>query len=165
MFTRTVSAAVNQVNSDMTVRFTTMADQLDAALTREKLLAMLTGFFGVLGVLLAAIGLFGVTSYAVSLRRAELSVRLALGASAERIMYLVFKRMALLVGAGVVCGTVLTWWLAQFVNATLLYGVQPRDLPTNVGAAFLLIAIALFAGWWPARRATRFDPAPLLRET
>jgi len=105
-----------------------------------------------------------VTSYAVTQRRAEISVRLAIGATPERIVGLILRRVAVLVSTGVAAGAVLTWWLAQFVSATQLYGVQPRDLPTIAVAALLLSAIAVFAAWWPARRAARFDLAPLLRE-
>jgi ABC-type antimicrobial peptide transport system permease subunit len=91
-------------------------------------------------------------------------VRLAIGATPERIVRLILARVAVLVSTGVAAGAVLTWWLAQFVSATQLYGVQPRDLPTIAGAALLLAAVAVFAGWWPARRAARSDPAPLRRE-
>jgi putative ABC transport system permease protein len=163
--TPVITPAIGGIDRNVLLQFRTIDDQIRASLTRERLLAMVTTFFGVLGVLLAAIGLFGVTSYAVTQRRAEISVRLAIGATPERILQLVLGRVALLVSAGLAAGTVLTWWLAQFVNATQLYGVEPRDLSTIVGAALLLTIVAVFAGWWPARRAARFDPAPLLRES
>ena len=160
-----LSAAITGVNRGVFLQFRTVDDQIRASLTRERLLAMVTTFFGGLGVLLAGIGLFGVTSYAVTQRRAEISVRLAIGATPERIIRLVLARVALLVSAGVAAGALLTWWLTRFVAATLLYGVEPRDLTTIAGAALLLVAVAVFAGWWPARRAARIDPAPLLRES
>lgn len=159
-----LTTAIESVHRGIFLRFRTIDDQIRASLTRERLLAIVTMFFGVLGVLLAGVGLFGVTSYAVTQRRAEISVRLAIGATPEQIVGLILGRVALLVSVGVAAGAVLTWWLAQFVSAAQLYGVQPRDLPTIAAAALLLAAVAVFAGWWPARRAARFDPAPLLRE-
>lgn len=77
---------------------------------------------------------------------------------------MILGRVAVLVSTGVAAGAVLTWWLAQFVSATQLYGVQPRDLPTIAAAALVLAAVAVFAAWCPARRAGQVDPAPLLRE-
>jgi putative ABC transport system permease protein len=159
-----IASAIGSVNPNVALQFRTIDDQIRASLTRERLLAIVTTFFGSLGVLLAGIGLFGVTSYAVTQRRAEISVRLAMGATPDRIMRLVLGRVALLVSMGVAAGAVLTWWLAQFVSATQLYGVTPRDLPTIVFAALLLVAVATLAAWLPARRAARVDPAPLLRE-
>ena len=162
--THGLAAALIGMNAGIQFQFRAMEEQVHASLTRERLLAILTGFFGVLGVLLAGIGLFGVTSYAVTQRRAEISIRLAIGATPERVVRLVLGRVAMLVAAGIAAGVILTWWLAQFVSAMQLYGIQPRDLTTIAGAALLLAAVAAFAGWWPARRAARIDPAPLLRE-
>ena len=161
--TAAITAAIVGVNRNLFVQFRSVDDQIRASMTRERLLAIVTAFFGGLGVLLASVGLFGVTSYGVTQRRAEISVRLAIGASPEGIVRLVLARVAQLVLAGVAVGAVLTWWLADFVSATQLYGVEPRDLPTLAAAALLLIGVTVFAGWWPARRAARFDPAPLLR--
>jgi ABC-type antimicrobial peptide transport system permease subunit len=161
---QSLATALSGVNAGVLFQFTPMEEQVNASLTRERLLAMLTGFFGALGLLLAGVGLFGVTSYAVTQRRAEISVRLAIGATPERIMRLVLGRVALLVAAGIAAGATLTWWLAQFVSATQLYSVQPRDGSTIAAAAVLLAAVAGIAAWWPARRAAHLDPAPLLRE-
>jgi ABC-type antimicrobial peptide transport system permease subunit len=140
-----------------------MEEHLSAQLIRERLLAIVSAFFGGLGVLLAGLGLFGVTAYEVGRRRGELGIRLALGATPRTIERLVVSRVATLVCAGLAIGVLLTWWVARFVDAQLLYGVQSHDLPTIVVAAMLLGGIALTAGWLPARRAGRVDPVVALR--
>ncbi len=93
---------------------------------------MLSGFLGALALLLAGLGLYGVMSYAVSRRRTELGIRLALGAAPRAVVRLVLARVGLLVGAGVVAGAAASLWLSRFV-APLLYGLQPRDPVTLLG--------------------------------
>jgi ABC-type antimicrobial peptide transport system permease subunit len=124
---------------------------------------MLSGFLGALALLLAGLGLYGVMSYAVSRRRMELGIRLALGAAPRAVVRLVLTRVGLLVGAGVVAGAAASLWLARFV-APLLYGLQPRDPVTLLAAALTLAAVGALAAWLPARRASRIDPAVVLRE-
>ena len=95
-------------------------------MAQERVVAMLSGFLGALALLLAGLGLYGVMSYAVSRRRMELGIRLALGAAPRAVVRLVLARVGLLVGAGVVAGMAASLWLSRFV-APLLYGLQPRD--------------------------------------
>jgi putative ABC transport system permease protein len=140
-----------------------LAAYVDSALSRERILAILSGFFGALALLLAGIGLYGMTSYAVSRRRSEIGIRMALGASAGRVVQLVLARVALLVGLGVALGAAASLWASRYVES-LLYGLQPRDPVTFIGAALVLAAIGALAAWMPARRATRIDPARVLRE-
>jgi len=102
------------------------------------MMAMLSGFFGVLALLLAGLGLYGVTAYSVSLRRSEIGIRIALGASRTNVVRLVVSRVALLVGIGAVAGTAASLWLSRFV-ATLLYGLEPRDPLTLLGAVVVLV--------------------------
>lgn len=102
------------------------------------------------------------TAYAVSRRRAEIGIRLALGAPGRGVVGPVLSRVALLVGLGIVAGTAVSMWLSKFV-AALLYGLQPRDPITLAGAALTLAAIGAVAGWLPARRALRIDPLEVLR--
>jgi predicted permease len=138
---------------------------LAAAVRQERLVAMLSGFFGALALLLAALGLYGVTSYGVSRRRAEIGVRMALGAEPGGVVRLVLGRVGWLVGSGVVAGMALSWWASRFISGTMLYGVAPRDTPTFLAAAGVLIAVSAAAAWLPARRASRIDPVHVLRET
>jgi len=144
--------------------FRPLVDQVDASLTQERVVAMLAAFFGALALLLAALGLYGVTSYAVSRRRTEIGIRMALGAEPAGVVRLVLSRVFVLVGLGVIVGVGLSWWASKFV-ATLLYGLEPRDPMTLVGAVGLLAAVGAFAGWLPAWRAARIDPAEVLRES
>lgn len=163
LFTRSVADAIGQVDRDLTLTFRPLADQVNAALTQERLVAMLSGFFGGLALLLAGLGLYGVTAYAVHRRRGELGIRMALGAPPDRVVRPVLRRVALLVGAGVLAGGIISWWAAPFVR-TLLYGLEPRDPFTLAVAALVLAAIGAVAGWVPARRAARIDPVETLRE-
>jgi ABC-type antimicrobial peptide transport system permease subunit len=143
--------------------FRPLSDQVAATLTQERLVARLSMFFGGLALLLAALGLYGVTSYAVSRRRTEIGIRMALGANSAGGVRLVLTRVASLVVVGVLAGAGLSWWASRFV-ATLVYGLEPRDPATFTAAALLLGAIGLLAGWLPARRAARIDPTIVLRE-
>jgi ABC-type antimicrobial peptide transport system permease subunit len=123
---------------------------------------MLAAFFGVLALVLSALGLYGVTSYAVGRRRAEIGIRLALGATRAGIVQLVLGRVGWLVALGIAAGTALSLWLAKYVS-TLLYGVQSHDPWTLAGAAIVLGAVGLIAGWLPAQRVSRVDPTTALR--
>jgi predicted permease len=139
-------------------------DYVGAALTQERLVAMLSGFFGGLALLLAALGLYGVTAYGVSRRRAEIGIRMALGAEPRTVVRLVLGRMGGLVGAGVAGGLALSWWASRYISTSLLYGLAPRDTTTFVSAALVLVLVSSIAGWLPARRAARIDPATVLRD-
>jgi predicted permease len=158
-----VSSALIGVNRDLTVTFRPLATQVDESLAQDRLVATLSGVFGGLALLLAAVGLYGVTSYAVARRRAEIGIRAALGAAPRDIIRLVLKRAALLVAIGVVVGTGLSLWASTFV-ASLLYGLHPRDPQTLIGAAVLLAAVGALSGWIPAWRVSRIEPASVLRD-
>jgi predicted permease len=158
-----VVAAMAGVDRHLALTVRLLADQVSESLLQERLVAMISGFFGALALLLAGIGLYGVTAYAVSRRRAEIGIRLALGAQPGGVIRLVLRRVALLVGAGVVVGGVASLWAARFAGS-LLYGLQPRDPVTLAAAAAVLAGVGALAGWLPARRASRIDPARALRE-
>jgi putative ABC transport system permease protein len=162
LLTKTIADAIGRVNPDLALTFRPLADQVNASLTQERLVAMLAGFFGGLALLLAGLGLYGVTSYAVSRRRTEIGIRMALGAAPGGVVRLILIRVTLLVGAGIVAGCAVSLWAAQFVS-TLLYGLQPRDPKTMIAAAAALAAVGALAGWLPAYRASRIDPAEVLR--
>jgi putative ABC transport system permease protein len=163
MLTRAVAAAIGDVNRDLSLTFRPLADQVDAAVIQERLVAMLSGFFGALALLLAGLGLYGVTSYAVTRRRTEIGIRMALGAAPAGVVRLVLRRVAVLVGMGIIAGAGASLWASRFV-ATLLYGTQPWDVSTLAAAIAVLAAIGALAGFLPARRASRIDPARVLRE-
>jgi predicted permease len=162
--THTVSAAILAVNRDIVLKVRPIGDEVRDALAQDRIVAELSGFFGGLALLLAGLGLYGVTSYAVTRRRAELGIRMALGAAPATVIRLVLARVSALVAAGVAVGTVLALAAARFVTA-LLYGLEPRDPATLAAAAITLAAVGVFAGWLPAYRASRIDPAEVLRES
>ena len=163
LLTKSLASALTGVNKDLAITFRRLSEQVDASLLQERIVAMLAGFFGALALLLAGLGLYGVTSYAVNRRRSEIGIRMALGASPGGVIRMVLRRVAWLVGAGVIVGAGLSVWASRFV-ATLLYGLQPRDPATLVLAALVLSSIGAMAGWIPARRAARIDPARVLRD-
>jgi putative ABC transport system permease protein len=162
LLTRNITAAIAGVNPQLALTFRPLADQVDAALTQERLIALLAGFFGVLALLLAGLGLYGVTAYAVSRRRREIGIRMALGAAPAGVVRLVMSRLTMLVGLGVMIGAGVSLWASRFV-ASLLYGLEPRDPATLAGAIVVLAAVGALAAWLPARRASRVDPAIVLR--
>jgi putative ABC transport system permease protein len=163
LLARGVSAALTAADRDLVFTFRPMTDQVSASLTQERLIALLAGFFGALALLLAGLGLYGVTSYAVSRRRTEIGIRMALGAAPGSVVHLVLARVSILVGIGVLAGAGVSIWASTFVG-TLLYGLEPRDPATLVMAAAVLAAVGAMAGWIPAHRASRIDPAEVLRE-
>ena len=164
LLSRSVASALTSMDRDLAFTFRPLADQINASLIQERMVAMLSGFFGALALLLAALGLYGVTSYAVSRRRAEIGIRMALGAAPSGVVRLVLTRVTALVAIGVAVGAGVSVWASKFV-ATLLFGLEPRDPATLVSAAVVLAAIGAIAGWLPAYRASRIDPAQVLRES
>jgi predicted permease len=161
---RSIASAMATVNPQLAVTFRPLSDQLSDALARERVLAMLAGFFGALALLLAALGLYGVTTYAVARRRAEMAIRAALGATPAQVSRLVLSHVAGLVIVGIAIGGAVSASVGRFTGS-LLYGVPPNDLSTLAGSAIVLASAAIAAGWLPAWRASRIDPAVLLRES
>ena len=160
---RDVAAALTQ--ADPTVVFTsrTFDQMIDATATQERLVAMMSGFFGALALLLAGLGLYGIVAHAVRARRTEIGLRMALGAQRAGIVRLVFRRVGVLIVAGLVLGLAGSWWAARFI-APLLFQVEARDPMTIAGTAAVLVAVGVLAAWVPARRAASLDPATVLRE-
>jgi putative ABC transport system permease protein len=105
-----------------------------------------------------------VTSYAVTLRRAEIGIRMALGATRGSVIRLVLTHVTLLIGAGIIVGLALGAWASRFVG-TLLYGLEPGDPATLAASAVTLALIGTVAGWLPANRASRLDPTQILRDS
>jgi predicted permease len=141
----------------------TLVAHLGTALFPARAAATLLGLTGTLALLLAAIGLYGVLSYLVTLRTREIGVRMALGARREDVVRLVVGRGLRLAGAGLVIGLVLSAFVMRFASF-LLYGTSPRDPVTFATVVGLLVAVALVAAWNPARRAAGVEPMVALRE-
>jgi putative ABC transport system permease protein len=163
LLARSVAAALTAVNPDVTIAFRPLGEVVDESLAQDRLVAILSGFFGALALLLAGLGLYGVTAYAVARRRAEIGLRMALGAAPVRVIRLVLARVSILVGLGVAIGVGASLWASRFMTP-LLFGLEPRDPATLIGAAVTLAAVGAVAGWLPAWRASRIEPAEVLRE-
>jgi putative ABC transport system permease protein len=150
-------------NPALSLRFQVFKTQVQDSLLRERLMATLSGFFGLLAAILSTVGLYGVISYMVARRRNEIGIRIALGADRSRIMKLVVKEAAALLAAGLIVGTGLAAAVAQTATA-MLYGLKPTDPSTMAVALGLLAAVALAASLPPAFRASRLEPMVALRE-
>ncbi len=140
----------------------TLNENLGGALLLPRLGAALLGVFGLLALLLASVGLFGVMSYSVSRRTREIGIRLALGAQTSDVLKLVLVESLGLVLSGVVLGLIIAFAITR-VLASLLYGVSPVDPVTFAGVVTLLVAVAMLASYIPARRASKVDPMVALR--
>jgi len=125
-------------------------------------MATLSGFFGLLAVLLATVGLYGVISYTVAQRKNEIGIRMALGADRFNIVNMIMRDVGLLLAVGLVVGTALALLGAKVANS-MLYGLRPRDPATIIVAIAVLGAVGLLAGYLPARRAAKQDPMEALR--
>jgi hypothetical protein len=158
-----VAAALTKADPAVAFTFGTFDQLVEATVTQERLIAMLSAFFGGLALLLAAVGLYGIVAHGVRARQTEIGVRMALGAAPSSIVRLVFRRIGLLIAAGLAFGLAGSLWAARFVE-TLLFQLHARDPVTFAVAAAVLVAVAVLAAWMPARRAARLDPVAVLRE-
>ncbi len=157
-----VRRKLSELSPDITVGFKVFETQIREGLIRERLMAWLAGFLGVLAAVLAMIGLYGVISYMVLRRRNEIGIRMALGARRADIVLLILREMAVLLLVGLGIGTVVSIAAAQGAGA-LLFGLSPHDAPTLLASACLLAAVAGIASFVPALRASRVDPMVALR--
>jgi predicted permease len=156
-------AAVRELDANLPlVNMKTMDRQLDESLVTERLVATLSAVFGALATLLAVIGLYGVMSFMVARRAREIGIRMAIGAAAADVVWLVMREVLVLALAGVAIGLPAAVALARLVRSQL-YGVEPAD-PISIGlATLLLFSVAAAAGYMPARRAAAYDPVRVLR--
>ena len=161
--TASIEAAVRRLDPNVPVfNVRTIDQQIERSMRTERTFAMLSSTFGVLALVLSAVGLYGVIANAVSRRRKELGIRLALGAEPRRILRLVLGEAGLLIALGVAVGLPCALLSGRAIRS-LLFGVQSGDWKSVAAALGVLIAIAACAAWIPARRASRVDPMLALR--
>jgi ABC-type antimicrobial peptide transport system permease subunit len=140
----------------------TLDERLDSYITAQRLTALLTGLFGAIALLIASLGLYGLMSYQVARRTAELGVRIALGARPRQVLSMILRDVLLLTSIGCFLGVWLSLLLGHLISG-LLYGVSPRNPLILCVAATTLLGVALAAGLAPARRAALVDPIEALR--
>ena len=155
-------AAIADCGPSVGIEFRPFSAQLKESISREKLMATLSGAFGVLAGLLASLGLYGVIAYMVERRRNEIGLRIALGADRGHVIGLVIREAMVLLTIGLAAGLVLALSAGKAVS-TLLFGLQPNDLVSLTAASGLLACIALIASYAPARRAASIQPMSALR--
>jgi putative ABC transport system permease protein len=140
----------------------TVTQTIDQGLWAPRMGASLLATFGILALVLAAVGIYGVMSYTVSQRSREIGIRMALGAKSTDVLRLVVTQGAALVATGIAFGLAASFTFSQSIS-TLLFGVNTRDLETYLGVSFILAIVAMIASYVPARRGTRVDPLIALK--
>jgi len=159
-----VRQTIKQVNRNLPIDdVVSLSDHIGRSLVQQKLIARLASFFGLLALLLASVGLYGVLSYGVARRTNEIGIRMALGARGRSVLWLVLREALLLVVIGLVIGVGASLMVTKTAES-LLYELKPNDPLTIVLATLTLAGVAAFAGYLPARRASRVDPMIALRE-
>jgi ABC-type antimicrobial peptide transport system permease subunit len=153
---------IESLGHEYPIRTKTVAQAVSQALMVDRVIAMLSGFFAALALLLASVGLYGLMSYAVTHRTREIGVRVALGAPGATVLWLVLREAAMLGLLGIVVGIPCALVASRLISS-MLFGISPADLPTIAAVSLLLFAVALFAGYLPAQRASRINPMAALR--
>ena len=160
--TPSLTRTIREVVPGSTVAYELVRTYVRDSLVTERLMASLSGFFGMLAMLIATIGLYGVMSYMVSKRRVEIGIRMALGADPRMVVLMVLRESSVLLVIGVVVGTALAIFASKWA-ASLLFELKPWDPVSIAVAVALLGTVSLFAAWIPARRASRVAPTVALR--
>jgi predicted permease len=156
-------AAVAAIDPDLPlIEVRTMEEQIRGTMAQARTFARLTSGFGLLALMLAAIGVYGILSYAVALRTGEIGIRLALGAQTQAVRWMVLRESLGLLGVGLLAGVPIAMGLARMVQAQL-FGLKAFDPWTFVGAAGVVGLMTVLAAWLPARRAAKVDPMVALR--
>ncbi|MGH9695200.1 MAG: FtsX-like permease family protein, partial [Bryobacteraceae bacterium] len=160
---KAIREAVRSVDKDLPISdVRTQTEQIDATISNERAFAALSAGLGLLALILAAVGIYGVIAYSVARRTGEIGIRMALGAQRGQVLRMILLESLLLTIAGVAIGIVAAAGLTRYV-AAMLYGLKPYDPITIAGVVLVMLAVALFAAWWPARRASHLDPMAALR--
>jgi len=155
--------AVQSIDKDLPLRdIRTQNEQIEDSISQERLFATLTAAFGILALILACIGIYGIMAYNVARRTSEIGIRMALGARSRQVLLMILRESSWLAILGVAAGLAAAFALTRFVR-TMLYGLRPTDPTTLIAATIILLAIAIAAAYGPARRASRIDPMQALR--
>jgi putative ABC transport system permease protein len=157
-----IAAAVGEVAPGSSIEFRSLEHQVNNSLSQQRLIAGLVSFFGALALLLAIVGLYGVTAYAAAQRKGEIGIRMALGAQRGSVIWLVLRDVAIILALGSVLGIALSFGAGKLIGS-LMFGVKPGDPNTLIFAALLLAIAGAIAGFIPAFRASKLDPAIALR--
>jgi predicted permease len=160
--TNSVKQVLGSIHPLINIRFWGYKTTIEETVLRERLMAALSGLFGVLALVLAAVGLYGILSYGVASRTKEIGIRMALGSQTSRVLALILREGMILVVIGLVVGFAIVFAITRFA-ASLLFGLTPTDPVSLMAAALLMFVVALAASYWPARRATKVDPLVALR--
>jgi ABC-type antimicrobial peptide transport system permease subunit len=158
-----VRRQANAIDSAVPIlRARSMEQNVDAHILQERLVATLAGFFGLLALLLAAVGLYGVMAHSVARRTREIGIRMALGAASRAVLWMVLRDALVMVTVGAAIGIPAALALARFASS-LLFGIEAGDPFNAIVATLFLAAVAVLASYLPARRASRIDPGIALR--
>jgi putative ABC transport system permease protein len=157
-----IRSEIRAINSSVPIfDIRTIQDRVNDNLFRERILAMLSGFFAALACVLAAVGLYGVIAYTASLRTRELGIRIALGAARKDVVWMVMWDSLVVIGCGLLIGSALAYAVGG-IAASFMYGVTARDPFSLIAAVLVVIAVSMLAAYVPARRASRLEPVAAL---
>ena len=155
--------AVASIDSELPIfDVRTQNEQIATTVSQERLFVALTSVFAGLALVLACIGIYGILANSVARRTNEIGVRIALGAERRRVLTMILREALILAAIGAGLGVTAALGLTRYIQS-MLFGVQPSDPATIAGAVFVMIVVALLAGWIPARRASRLEPMVALR--
>jgi predicted permease len=157
-----VRHAIESMGHEYVTGVRTVSQEINRSLLQQRIIAMLSGFFGALALLLAAIGLYGLMAYNVTRRTREIGIRMALGAEKRDVRWMVLRETLLLTAFGLAVGLPCALGASRLI-ASMLYGIGPSDPVTLAVVSVALAAVSAMAGWLPARRAIRVDPMVALR--
>jgi predicted permease len=158
-----VQSTIHSINPSLPItNVTSLDEQVSGSIARQRLVAQLSTFFGLLAVFLSCIGIYGLMSYMVSRRTNEIGIRMALGARRSNVRWLVMREILLLVAIGVAIGVPVTLAGSRLIS-NMLFGVPATDSISLISSVAVLLAVGLLAGYLPARRASQVDPMLALR--
>jgi predicted permease len=159
---RAVGHEIESLGHEYPLSTKTVEQGVDQALLEEHVIALLSSLFAALALLLASVGLYGLMSYGVTRRTREIGIRMTLGAPPGSVLWAILREALALalfgIGLGIPCALA-----SSRLLASMLFGLSSHDLPTFAVVSLLLLGVALFAGYWPARRASRIDPMAAVR--